>query len=167
MISKDYCRVLASYNAWMNRRLYAVCAEITDEDRKADRGAFFGSIHSTLNHILYADLAFLSRFTGDPTDPPPLGVDLYDDFDELSTVRQAVDARISDWVLTLSDDWKADDLSYVSLVDGVRRTMPRWVVLTHMLNHQTHHRGQITTLLSQMGLDIGPTDIVFMPEFQQ
>ncbi|MEM6663510.1 MAG: DinB family protein [Pseudomonadota bacterium] len=166
MIDAEYCRVMSGYNAWMNRRLYALCATLHETELKADRGAFFGSIHGTLNHIMYGDLAFMSRFTGDPETPPPLGEELYADFGQLRAARHALDARISDWSVTLTGAWLAEAQSYTSLVDGVRRTFPRWVIVTHMLNHQTHHRGQVTTLLSQMGLDMGPTDITFMPEFQ-
>ena len=166
MIDSEHCRVMADYNAWMNSRLYALCADMTDEERKQDRGAFFGSIHRTLNHILYGDLAFLSRLTGDPAEVPALQGELHSDFGDLRQAREAVDARISDWSASLSQDWLAGDLTFLSKVDNATRTIPRWVALTHMFNHQTHHRGQITTLLSQMGLDIGPTDIPFMPQFQ-
>ncbi|MEM7059891.1 MAG: DinB family protein [Pseudomonadota bacterium] len=166
MITTEYCHVMSTYNAWMNRRLYALCQTVSDADRKADRGAFFGSIHATLNHILFGDLAFLSRFTGDPKEVPALGVELYSDFAELWKARQATDARISDWSMSLTPAWLVENLTYTSLVDGVERTVPRWAIVVHMLNHQTHHRGQITALLSQMGLDYGTTDIPFMPEFQ-
>ena len=166
MIDSEHCRVMADYNAWMNSRLYALCAGMTDEERKQDRGAFFGSIHRTLNHILYGDLAFLSRLTGEPAEVPALHGELHSDFDDLRQAREAVDARLSDWSATLSQEWLAGDLTFLSKVDNATRTIPRWVTLTHMFNHQTHHRGQITTLLSQMGLDIGPTDIPFMPQFQ-
>jgi uncharacterized damage-inducible protein DinB len=166
MIDSEHCRVMADYNAWMNSRLYALCADMTDEERKQDRGAFFGSIHRTLNHILYGDLAFLSRLTGDPAEVPALQGELHSDFGDLRQARETVDARLSDWSATLSQEWLAGDLTFLSKVDNATRTIPRWVTLTHMFNHQTHHRGQITTLLSQMGLDIGPTDIPFMPQFQ-
>lgn len=165
MIDTEYCRVRSDYNTWMNQKLYAVCGDMTDSERKQDRGAFFGSIHATLNHILYGDLAFLSRFTGDPAEVPSLDGQLYEDFDALWQARQALDQRIADWSVKLTPEWLAGDLTYVSKVDNAARTMPRWILLTHMFSHQTHHRGQITTLLSQMGLDIGPTDIPFMPQF--
>lgn len=166
MITSEHCRVMSGYNLWMNGRMYALCDGISDEDRKTDRGAFFGSIHATLNHILYGDLAFLSRLTGDPADPPPIGVELYGEFADLRAAREVADNRILQWSSSLDEAWLRQSLTYSSLVDGVSRTVPRWVTVTHMFNHQTHHRGQITTLLCQMGLDIGSTDIPFMPEFQ-
>lgn len=163
MITSQHCSTMAAYNGWMNQRLYAVCAGLTDEQRKADRGAFFRSIHSTLNHILYIDLAFLCRFTGDPAEVGEFGVDIYDDFAELARERENVDTRITQWSATLSPEWLATELSFVSRFDGLNRTLERWIMVTQMFNHQTHHRGQVTTLLSQLGLDIGSTDLPFMP----
>ena len=105
----------------------------------------------------------MSRFTGDPETVPELGVDLHEEFEELRQARSALDQRISNWSRSLDSEWLAKNLTYTSKVDAVSRTVPQWVLVTHMFNHGTHHRGQITTLLSQMGLDVGTTDIPFMP----
>ena len=166
MIDSSYCTSMAEYNQWMNERLNAVCRTLEDSERKKDRSAFFGSIHRTLNHILYGDLAFMSRFTGNPEVVPQLGVDLHDDFEELWLARSTLDARILRWAQTLASDWLSEDLTYESKVDGITRTVSRWVLVTHMFNHETHHRGQVTTLLSQRGIDMGTTDIPFMPKYQ-
>ena len=163
MITPDHCHLMARYNEWMNSRLYALCADIPEADLHADRGAFFKSIYLSLNHIAYADLAFLSRLTRDPATVPEPGVDLFESsFAQLRSEREAIDARLLAWTPSLSPEWLAEPLTYTSKIDGRTRTMPKWVSMTHMFNHQTHHRGQITTLLSQMGLDIGSTDIPFM-----
>jgi len=156
---------MAEYNQWMNKRLYASCGSMTDSERKKDRSAFFGSIHRTLNHIMFGDLAFMSRFTGNPKSVPELGVDLYTDYEELWVARSKLDDRILDWTKSLSKDWLLEELSYESKIDGVTRTMARWILVTQMFNHETHHRGQITTLLSQSGIDMGTTDIPFMPQY--
>ena len=166
MITAQHCSTMAAYNHWVNERLYAVCADLTDEERKADRGAFFKSIHSTLNHILYIDLSFFSRFTGDPPAVGEFGADIYDDFAELARQRVLVDQRMTEWSATLTPEWLATQVSFISRFDGITRTMAHWVLVTQMFNHQTHHRGQVTTLLSQMGLDIGSTDLPFMPGLQ-
>ena len=165
MIASGFCVAMARYNEWMNRRLYALCATLTDAERRHDRGAFFKSIHGTLDHIVYADLAFLSRFTGDPAEVPPLGVELYGDYAELRAVRAALDARIEAWTSALTPEWLAGALTYTSKVDAKSRTVARWVLVAHLFNHQTHHRGQVTTLLSQMGLDLGSTDLPFMEAY--
>jgi uncharacterized damage-inducible protein DinB len=165
MITASHSQLMAQYNAWMNSRMYALCATLPDAELHKDRGAFFGSIYATLNHIVYGDLAFLSRFTGNPSTVPEPGADLFGAFSLLRTERAALDQRILVWSESLSPAWLAESLTYVSKIDGKTRTVPKWVLVTHMFNHQTHHRGQVTTLLSQMGLDMGTTDIPFMPQF--
>ena len=165
MISPQHCQLMARYNEWMNSRLYALCATLPEEDLRQDRGAFFKSIYLTLNHIAYGDLAFMSRFSGVPAVVPELDLDLFGSFAALHKERVLLDARIIEWTQQLGDEWLAHELSYESKVDGRVRTMPRWASVSHMFNHETHHRGQVTTLLRQMGLDMGNTDIPFMPEF--
>ena len=145
--------------------MYALCASLPDTELRKDRGAFFKSIYATLNHIAYGDLAFLSRFTGNPSAVPEPGADLFVTFSLLRTERAVLDQRILVWSESLTPAWLAESLTYTSQIDGKTRTVPKWALVTHMFNHQTHHRGQVTTLLSQMGLDIGITDIPFMSQF--
>jgi uncharacterized damage-inducible protein DinB len=163
MVTSEYCGAMARYNAWMNSRLYALCATLPEAELHADRGAFFGSVYATLNHIAYADLAFLARFTGDPPVVPELGVDLFGGFVALRGERESLDARLVAWAATLTPEWLAETLTYTSKVDGATRTRPRWLLVAHLFNHQTHHRGQVTTLLTQQGHDMGSTDLPFMP----
>lgn len=165
MITASHTQLMAQYNEWMNSRMYALCASLPDAELRKDRGAFFKSIYATLNHIAYGDLAFLSRFTGNPSVVPEPGADLFGEFGLLRTERAALDRRILVWSESLSPSWLAELLTYESKIDGKTRTVPKWVLVTHMFNHQTHHRGQVTTLLSQMGLDVGATDIPFMAQF--
>ncbi|MBX7059022.1 MAG: DinB family protein [Leptospirales bacterium] len=164
-INFDYCLLMADYNQWMNQRLYDLCGGLSDSELRLDRGAFFKSIYSTLNHIVYGDLAFMSRFTGDPQEVPDLNAELFSNFSDLAEARRRLDARIRAWAKSLTNEWLSETLSYRSKVDGKLRTVQKWILVVHMFNHQTHHRGQITTLLTQLGLDIGPTDIPFMPQF--
>lgn len=166
MITSEHCRLMARYNEWMNSRLYALCATLPEAALREDRGAFFQSIYLTLNHIAYGDLAFLSRFTGVPAVVPDPAVELFNGFEQLRVEREALDARLLTWAASLTPQWLADSLTYTSKIDGKARTVPKWVLVTHMFNHQTHHRGQVTTLLSQMGLDMGSTDIPFMTGFE-
>ncbi|MDD5274004.1 MAG: DinB family protein [Methylovulum sp.] len=166
MINNTHYRVMAEYNEWMNSRLYSLCASLPDDELKKDRGAFFKSIYLTLNHIVYGDLAFMSRFTGDPDGVPELNKELFSGFPALHEQRINLDARIISWTESLTESWLAEPLTYQSKVDGKLRTVPKWILVTHMFNHQTHHRGQVTTLLSQIGLDMGSTDIPFMPHFK-
>jgi uncharacterized damage-inducible protein DinB len=159
----EQCRFLAEYNEWMNTRIYAVCEQIPDAERKAQRNAFFGSIHATLNHLLLADRVWLGRFQQSPDSVTRLDTILCDDFDDLREARVAEDARIDRWVTTLDQDALASALTYTGIVNPTKRTCPLWLAVTHFFNHQTHHRGQITTLLAQLGIDYGATDMVAIP----
>lgn len=163
MIDASYCRAFAVYNQWMNEKLYELCATLPDAERKRLRGAFFGSIHATLDHLLYGDLALLSGFTGDPDPMPRLGETLHEDFAELRDERRLVDLRLISWCDGLSESWLAEPMQFTSQTDGIARELPRWILLAHQFNHQTHHRGQLTTLLSQLGLDAGETDLHKLP----
>ena len=164
MLSPEYCALMARYNRWMNERLYALCANLADDERKKDRGAFFRSIHGTLNHLLFGDIVWMARFQ-QREGPKRIIAELHADFGELCAAREAMDVRILEWTATLTPQWLAAPFSYVSNVDRRTRTMPAWVLVAHLFNHQTHHRGQLTTLLSQLGIDPGVTDLPFLPEF--
>lgn len=156
-------RTLARYNRWMNERLYAVCAEISDEERKQDRGAFFKSVHGILNHLLLADRIWLGRFTHEPFKVSSLDQELYADFGQLRRERAKTDDAIDAWVAALTEDALSGSLRYTSIVNPEEREMPLWFTALHFFNHQTHHRGQLTTLLSQMGCDSGVTDLMWVP----
>jgi len=163
MISPGYCQLLARYGRWMNERLYAAAATLTDAERDADRGAFFGSIQRTLCHVVWADRAWLGRFTGTPYAEPAYGADLYDDFATLAAERARTDTDILNWAGNVDDAWLAGTLEYRALGDGRLRRLPAWVAAAHLFNHATHHRGQVTTMLKQAGRDAGVTDLPWLP----
>ncbi|UZJ44443.1 DinB family protein [Marinimicrobium sp. C6131] len=164
MISVEYARTMSAYNRWMNERLYETCGDLSDEERKADRGAFFRSIHGTLNHILLADRVWLGRFTGEPFAFNSLDQELYSDFAQLLEERRTTDNAIASWAGNLTEDALATPLIYTRAGATTSTTYPLWVVVAHLFNHQTHHRGQITTLLNQAGHDMGVTDLIRLPE---
>ncbi len=157
-------QTLAAYNRWMNDKLYAVCAELTDEDRKRDCHAFFGSIHRTLNHILLADRVWFGRFIGKPFKARALDEELYSSFADLRAERAATDQDIEGWTHSLTDAELEGRLRFTSILGSRPLEYEFWVCVTHFFNHQTHHRGQITTLLSQSGKDYGVTDFIALPE---
>lgn len=166
-MTPEVVRALARYNRWMNAKVYAAAEILGDAERKRDRGAFFRSIHGTLNHLLVADRIWLGRLHG--VAPPDgclaagvraLDQELFADFTELRGDRARRDDEIDAWAATLTAHSFAQPLRYVA--GGRPRELPLWWVVTHMFNHQTHHRGQITTLLSQAGQDPGSTDLLAM-----
>jgi uncharacterized damage-inducible protein DinB len=171
MDATDHYRAMARYNAWMNRRLYDVAGTLSDDERKRDLGAFFRSLHGTLNHLLLTDRAWLGRFTSDPSvsqsldaDGRPiairsLGQELYADFATLQRERTRTDADIERWIATLDGERLDASFAYRTSA-GVPCEHPLWWAVSHFFNHQTHHRGQATTLLFQLGRDPGVTDLV-------
>lgn len=163
MIDVEYCQLLARYNRWMNERLYAAAATLSDDERRRDRGAFFGSIHRTLAHILWGDRMWLGRFTGDAHPVTAYGADAHPDFVELARERGNADRDVLAWAGALSPAWLASTLEYRAASDGRLRRMPAWIAATHLFQHATHHRGQVTTLLKQAGVDPGVTDLPLLP----
>lgn len=169
MISPQHVALMARYNRWMNGKLYAACGQLSDAQRKEDRGAFFKSIHATLDHLLWGDYTWVGRFakgTALEKNYPKaaLGAGLYADWQALKAARLAMDEDILAWANAVDAAWLAQDFSWYSGLTQSTRSKPAWLLATHFFNHQTHHRGQVTTLLSQCGLDVGDTDLMLMPE---
>jgi uncharacterized damage-inducible protein DinB len=152
----DAARALAGYNHWMNEKLYALAAELSDEERKRDLGAFFKSLHGTLHHLLVADRIWLSRFEGTTLTQDS---SLANDFEKLYAARKIEDERIVKFADALTETKMAADFSYKNM-RGDPFTHPLWFAVVHAFNHQTHHRGQATTLLMQLGKDPGVTDLI-------
>lgn len=168
----EHVRLMIGYNRRMNGQIYDIAAALPTQQLREDRGAFFGSVLGTLNHLLVADLIWLNRFRaafphfttlaaldGFPR-PQRLEQILHEEFSELRAAREAVDALLAEWV---ERDLRAEDLAaeldYVNM-KGVRSTRNFGEVLMHLFNHQTHHRGQLSTLLFQLGRDVGVTDFL-------
>jgi uncharacterized damage-inducible protein DinB len=166
MIDRAYVQRMARYNRWQNENLYGVANLLSDDERRRERGAWFGSIHKTFSHILWGDRSWMGRFTDlpRPTVGIPESVDLYPDWENLKSERTAFDQKILDWAAAVDDSWLAADQTYYS--DATKRdwTRPRWVLVTHMFNHQTHHRGQVHSMLTQAGGRPSDTDLPFMPD---
>lgn len=164
MITPAYVRGFSAYNSEMNRRIYAAAGRLSDAERKQDRGAFFSSIHGTLNHLLWGDQMWMSRFAGGPKPEKP-GTEsarLYDDFATMQTKRAEIDAGIEAWAAGLTDDGLAGELTWFSGLAQRELSAPKAVLLVHMFNHQTHHRGQAHALLTATGEKTGDTDIAFI-----
>ena len=170
----DALRRQARYNRWMNRKLYACASTLSDAQRRADRGAFFGSVHGTLNHLMLGDRLWLTHWQRQGFGPmlpaqlqladdlPSLSLELYAHFDAMHHAREALDALLIDWLAAADEALLRRDSTDTG-PDGRRRTTPVWQELQHLFNHQAHHRGQLTTLLTQAGLAFGSTDIIAMP----
>jgi len=148
---RDHFLQLADYNAWANRRIYAAARDVGEEARSRDIGAYFGSLQSTLAHILVADRLWLARLMSQPAPHASLDETPTADFEALWTARQEQDDATRGFISGLTDTAIAEDFSYKDM-SGTDRTLPRRIILTHMFNHATHHRGQAHHQLTQLGL---------------
>jgi uncharacterized damage-inducible protein DinB len=166
MIDRAYVQRMARYNRWQNENLYGVADSLSDDERRLERGAWFGSIHKTLSHILWADHSWMGRFTDlpRPTVGIPESVSLYPDWNNLKSERKAFDQTMIDWADKVDDGWLGADQTYYSGATKREWTRPRWLLITHMFNHQTHHRGQVHSMLTQAGGRPSDTDLPFMPD---
>jgi uncharacterized damage-inducible protein DinB len=164
MIDVAYVQRMARYNRWQNQNLYGVADALPDDERRRNRGAFFGSIHATLNHLLFGDQIWMSRFAGTPKPKAPgipQSVSMYESWEDLRRERMAFDGVMLDWAQRLDPAWLDGELTWFSGAVGREVTRPKWLLVTHMFNHQTHHRGQVHCMLTQAGVRPGTTDLPF------
>jgi uncharacterized damage-inducible protein DinB len=164
MITPRYVLTMADYNRWQNENLYGAADRLSDVQRKEERGAFFGSIHGTLNHLLWGDQLWMCRFAGTPKPKAPgipESVAMFESWDDLKRERQAFDQVIIEWAERLDPSWLEGDLKWCSGATGRELTKPRWLLVAHLFNHQTHHRGQVHCMLTQAGVKPGGTDLPF------
>jgi uncharacterized damage-inducible protein DinB len=147
---KEIFEMMAAYNVWSNSRVYGAARELPEVDYRADHGAFFGSIHGTLNHILIGDRIWMYVFTGQGRKPTELDAILYDTLDSLHAARRAEDARIVDYVALLTESDLAGTVRYSTLRSPADIEQKLAPLLIHFFNHQTHHRAQAHTLLTRL-----------------
>lgn len=167
----EHLHLLSRYNQWMNGKLYDTAAQLSTEELAKDRGAFFGSLLGTLNHIVVADIIWLQRFSEHPAQhpaldrirslprPETLAQTLFNDFTALNEERRHLDDTIVAWCEQLDASDLDHKLAYRNM-KGEAQVKNFASLMLHFFNHQTHHRGQATTLLSQQGLDVGVTDLL-------
>ena len=166
MITPAYVIEMAAYNVWQNNGLYRVVQAMDEADVRADRGAFFGSIFGTLNHLLWGDLLWMSRFDGGPAQSPVIA----DSAAFTATVgdgahqRIRTDARIVTWAAGVTASDLSGDLTWFSGSLNAEVAKPTATCITHFFNHQTHHRGQLHAMLTAAGQTPDATDLVFMPK---
>jgi uncharacterized damage-inducible protein DinB len=174
-----HVQLMASYNSWMNKKLYEAAGALPAAELVRDRGAFFGSVQGTLNHLLVADTVWLKRFAAESALAPPqspaafaalaplralampasLDAPQFDALAPMAAHRAWLDGVITAWTGALTEADLGAALHYARM-NGEQYAKPLFDVLLHFFNHQTHHRGQASTLLSQAGVDVGVTDLL-------
>lgn len=161
MLVKTYFAEMAHYNAWANRRLFDMATKVSHEAYSRDVGAYFKSLHGTLNHLLTTDRIWFRRLTGVGDHPATLDAILCDTLIDLASARGREDRRIIEFVDGLSDEQLWDYLTYHTL-NGTQQRQRRVDILAHLFNHQTHHRGQAHGILSILGANPLPLDLLIM-----
>ena len=152
--------LMACFNKWVNERLYASVARLDDDAYRKDRKAFFGSIHNTLNHVLVVDRLWTSRIKGVEHGITSLKQTLFDDFAALRAARGPEDDRLIELVDGLGDEQLTAPVTYRRIAGDDDEQMRADHILITLYNHQTHHRGQITCMLTQAGVDPGDLDVI-------
>jgi len=151
-------RQLFEYNSWANRRLIEACSKVSNEDFTRDLGSSFPSLRATLVHILGGEWLWLERFHGRSHTALPAA----SEFADLPAVRrraEEIDGDLRDYVASLTDQDIARDLPHKNTA-GQPFSQPLWQLLQHLVNHGSYHRGQVTTMLRQLGAPSVPTDLV-------
>ncbi|CAN7215167.1 DinB family protein [Pseudoduganella sp. LjRoot289] len=167
----SHVRLMSSYNSWMNKKVYDAAAGLPADELARDRGAFFGSVLGTLNHLVVADTVWLKRFAAHPArfpalepvrkleQPARLDAQLFTALQPMAAHRAWLDAVITAWAEELHEA-DLDLVVHYERMNGEALDKPLFGLLMHFFNHQTHHRGQVSTLLSQAGADVGVTDLL-------
>lgn len=158
--------MMARYNAWQNGQVKTAAEKLTEAELRADRGAFFGSLMGTLNHLLWGDLIWMARFDGG--EAPHGGIAestrLVPTLALWGAERLRADTRIRQWAERLHELDLVGDITWFSGAQNREVSIPMAQAVTHFFNHQTHHRGQIHAMLTAAGQNPGDTDLAFMPE---
>jgi len=166
-----HMRLLAQYSQWMNQKVYDAAGKLPAAQLAENRGAFFGSLLNTLNHLVATDIIWGHRLGVHPTAraalapilemqrPTALDQVLHTDLPSLRRTRQQLDEVLIAWTGALT----LPDLDYVLEYRNMKGVPQRKVygsLVLNLFSHHTHHRGQATTLLFQLGQDVGVTDLL-------
>ncbi len=168
MIEPGYVHVMARYNAWQNNQLAPVVEAMPPVELTRNRGAFFGSIFATLNHLLWADELWMNRFDPERLDPPAVPAAQHRDrtatIAEWAAERRALDGKIIAWAGGLSPEDLQGDLKWHAAMMNTDMARPRAMCIATVFNHQTHHRGQVHAMLTAAGVAAPVSDLILMPE---
>lgn len=164
---RQHFQMFAAYNRWANGLVYAAAAQLDEERLNRNTGAFFGSLIGTLNHVLVADRIWLRRFTGEGAAPKSLDAILHRDLDGLRDARETEDQRIVDWIDGLSEEQLAGRFTYLTVTDMRTVSQRLAPALSHLFNHQTHHRGQAHAILTTLGQPSLALDLIYFQRMEE
>jgi uncharacterized damage-inducible protein DinB len=158
MIPLATMRELFAYNYWARDRQLEACATLTEEQFQRPLGSSFSSLRDTLVHLVGAEWVWLERWNGRSPQSLPAVVEL-PTLAAITTLWIAVEQAMRDYLASLNEETLARPLTYTNFT-GQTWTYPRWRSLLHLVNHQTYHRGQVTTLLRELGKRPAPVDLL-------
>lgn len=164
---KQHFMMFAAYNQWANARIYDAALDLTDEEFNRPVGAFFGSLIGTLNHLLVADRIWMKRFTGEGDAPTSLDAIVHRALGALRMAREAEDRRIIEWVDGLSEKALAGRFTYMTVTDMRTVSQRLAPALSHLFNHQTHHRGQAHAILTILGRPSVLLDLIYFQRTEE
>jgi uncharacterized damage-inducible protein DinB len=167
VIDTAHVLMMARYNAWQNRQIMDVIKVMDEDALHVDHKAFFGTIMQTLNHLLWGDTLWMSRFCTDvalPHKPGSESITYAETLGDWQAMRFRMDGRIRIWAQTMSNLDLTGDLVWTYSATGEEMHQSKAMCITHMFNHQTHHRGQVHAMLTAGGHGAPTTDLCFMPE---
>lgn len=147
---EQHFQMLAAYNAWANGQIFNSVAQLSESEYRQDAGLYFKSIHATLNHVLGIDRLWMKRFTGEGDHPKTVDAILYLAQDDLRHAREQEDLRICNWLSGMVSSQLAGRFVYLNMTDMRTISQRLSPALTHMFNHQTHHRGQVHAALTML-----------------
>ncbi|MCA0401727.1 MAG: DinB family protein [Proteobacteria bacterium] len=165
LVNPPFAATMARYNQWQNRSLVAAASSLTDQARQAPRGAFFGSIAATFNHLYWGDAMWMHRFSGSekPAGSIKDSTGLFAEWAVFKQARADLDAAILTFADSVSEEWLAGELTWLSSAAQRQFSRPRALLVMHFFNHQTHHRGQIHAMLTAAGARPDDTDLMLAP----
>ncbi len=166
-------QLMSQYNQLMNQKVYQIAQQLGEQKIQQNQGAFFDSILGTLNHIYVADVIWLRRFAQHSKQYQSLNqlpeLNSYQALDQivsnnletLTQLRQKLDIIMINWCQEIESQDLESSLLYID-TKGQQYQKNFGQLIQHFFNHQTHHRGQVSTLISQQGLDLGVTDLLMI-----
>lgn len=165
MSTLSWFKIQSDYNRWTNSQLYEIAARIPPAERSKEMGTPYKSIHGTLNYLLLTDRLWLGRFMNVPTEFNSLAEELYQDYEKLKAERNKTDEQISMWVQALTDKDLDGKITFNSLKSGKEHSFRVADALLHFFHHQSYYKGQISSMISQLGKDfnLGEIDLMDMP----
>lgn len=157
----DHMNMFAGYNQWANGKLYDAAGLLSDEDFYRDCAVAFSSMHGTLNHILGGDMIWMSRLQNKPAPALSLDTILHETLAGLRIARQGVDRDIVHYVAGLDETQLSAQINYTPLTAPEPVTQTRLSALSHLFNHQTHHRGQAHAILTRLTGEAPALDLLY------